>query len=66
MDKHDENICKRALIAGQSICGGWDLLTECITWCKKFNIRCITLGIEKDKEKADNLKKHYGEIVIKK
>ena len=35
-----------------------DLLTECIEWCKKFDIRCITLRIEKDKEKeqAENLK----------
>ena len=44
MDKQDENICKKALIAGQSTCGGGDLLTECITWCKKLKIRCVTMG----------------------
>ena len=64
MDKKSTNLCKQALIQGQNMCGGEDLLTECIPWCKKFDIRCVALGIEKDKEKehADNLKfeKHCG------
>ena len=51
-NKKSTNLCKQALIQGQSTCDGEDLLTECITWCKKFDIRCVTLGIEKDKEKA--------------
>ena len=40
------------------MCGEEDLLTEFIKWCMKFKISCLTLGIEKDKEKeqADNLK----------
>ena len=37
-------------IEGQSKCRGEDLLTECIKWCKKFEIRCVLLGVEKDKE----------------
>ena len=67
MDNKSTNLCKQALIQGQSMCDGEDLLTECITWCKKFGIRCVTLRIEKDKEKAYNLKlkKHYGGVIIK-
>ena len=58
MDKKITNLCRQELIQWQSTCGGEDLLTECIEWCKKLEIRCVTLGIEKDKEKAqaENLK----------
>ena len=38
MDKQDANTCKQALVQGQCMCGGGDLLTQCITQCKKFNI----------------------------
>ena len=46
--------------------GGGELLSEFIEWCKEFDIRCVTLEIEKDKEKeqAENLKskkKIWGE-----
>ena len=65
MDKKSTNICKQALIQGQSTCDGEDLLTECITWCKKLGIRCVTKETDTDKEKeqADNLKlkKHIME-----
>ena len=62
MDKQDANICKQALIQGQSTFGREDLLTECITWCKKFDIRCVTMGTDpnKEKEQADNLKLKRG------
>ena len=56
MSKQSTNLCKQALIEGQSTCGGEDLLTECIEWCKKFEIRCVTLGVEKEKAQAENLK----------
>ena len=44
------------------MCGGEDLLIECITWCKKFGIRCVTMGTDpnKEKEQADNLKLKMG------
>ena len=54
MDKKSTNLSKQALIQGQSMCNREDLLTECIMWWKKFVIRCVTLGIEK--EQAGNLK----------
>ena len=62
MDEQDANICKRALIQGQSTCGGGDLLPECITWWKKFNIRCVTKGTNPipEMEQADNLKLKRG------
>ena len=62
MDEQDANICKRALIQGQSTCVGGDLLTECITWCKKFDIRCVTMGTNPipEMEQADNLKLKRG------
>ena len=53
------NICKQALIQGRGTFDGEDLLTEFITWRKKFNITCLALGIEeknKEKEQAHNLK----------
>ena len=51
MDKKSKNLFNQALIHGQSTCDGEDLLTECITWCKIFDIRCVTLRIEQHKEK---------------
>ena len=62
MDKDDENICKKVLIAGQNTCDGGDLLNECITWCKNLNIRCVTMGTDPvlDREQADNLKLKQG------
>ena len=39
MDKDEENICKKVLIAGMQTCDGGDLLNESITWCKTLNIR---------------------------
>ena len=62
MDKQHTNICKQALIQAQSTCDREDLLTECITWCKKLGIRCVTKGTDTDKgkEQADNLKLKKG------
>ena len=47
---------------GKTMCGGRDLLTECITWCKKFDIRCVTMRTNpiKEMEQADNLKLKRG------
>ena len=58
MDKPDTNLCKQALLEGQVTCGGEDLLTECKEWCKKLNISCVTKGVPKDIQKAEeeNLK----------
>ena len=57
MDKQSANICKQALIQGQSTCDREDLLCECKTWCKKLGIRCVTGQTpNKEKEQADNLK----------
>ena len=61
MDKCENNICKNVLIAGQETCAGEDLLNECIEWCKKLNIRCVTMGTDPIPAKARtdefNLKK---------
>ena len=70
LDKQSTNICKQALIQRQSMCDREDLLTECITWCKKLGIRCVTKGtdIDKENEQADNLKLKrglWGEMVKK-
>ena len=58
MDKPDTNLGKQALLEGQVTCGGEDLLTECKEWCKKLNISCVTKGVPKDIQKAEeeNLK----------
>ena len=60
MDKSENNICKSALIAGQNTCAGEDLLNECIEWCNKLNIRCVTMGTDlhplPEKVRSDNLK----------
>ena len=49
------------LIAGKKTCTGEDLLNECIAWCKKLNIRCVTRGTDPIPAKARtdefNLKK---------
>ena len=50
MDKQSANICRQALIQGQSMCDGEDLLSECITWCKKLGIRCVTMGTERKRK----------------
>ena len=34
----------------QSTCIGADLITECITICKKLNIQCVTKGEPNSKE----------------
>ena len=62
MDKQDANICKQTLIQGQGTRGGEDLLTECITRCKKFDIIYVTMGTNpiKEMEQADNLKLKRG------
>ena len=52
LSKEDDNIAKKALIEGQYTCAGGDLLTECIEWCKKFKIRCVTRGTNPIKDKA--------------
>ena len=54
MDKQEANICRQALIQEQSTFGGEDLLTECITWCTKFGIRCVTMGTDPNKEKEND------------
>ena len=50
------------LIAGQSTCGGRDLVTECIKWCKKLEIRYVIIGTNPilEMEQADNLKLKRG------
>ena len=71
MDKCKNNICKNVLIAGQETCAGEDLLNKCIEWCKKLNVRCVTMGTDPSQAKARtdefNLKKalwaeNYKEI----
>ena len=61
MDKCENDICKNVLIAGQETCAGEDLLNECIEWCNKLNIRCVTMGTDPLPAKARsddfNLKK---------
>ena len=70
MDKTQSNICKSALVAVQNTCAGEDLLNECKAWCKKLNIRCVTMGTDPKpaNAKADNfkLKRHSGKKMIKK
>ena len=34
------------LIAGLKTCDGGNLLNECIEWCKKLNVRCVTKGTD--------------------
>ena len=62
MDKENDNICKNALIQGQSTCAGGDLLNECKEWCKKLNIRFLTRGTDPipEKARADNFKLKQG------
>ena len=62
MDKENNNICKNALVQGQSTCAGGDLLNECKKWCKKLNIRCVTRGTDPipEKARADNFKLKQG------
>ena len=54
MEEENDNICKNALIQGQSMRAGGDLLTECIEWCKKLNIRCVTMGTDPITERASS------------
>ena len=43
------------------MCRG-DLLTECIEWCKKLNIRCVTKGTDPkpDRARMDEFKLKQG------
>ena len=52
MDNSELNICSSALISGENICAGKDLLNECIEWCNKLNIRCVTMGTDPIPAKA--------------
>ena len=45
---------QEALVQGQSTFAGGDLLTECIEWCKKLNIRCVTRGTDPVPERASS------------
>ena len=69
ISKEDDNLAKKALLEGQYTCAGEDLLTECIEWCKKLDIRCVTKGIDPNPQKqkwtSSNLNKDYGEKTIK-
>ena len=62
MDKEDGNICKNELVQGQSTCAEGDLHTECKEWCKKINIRCVTMETYPIPERAsaDNFKLKKG------
>merc|ERR1711892_1245033 len=62
MDSDPSNLARKALIAGQKTCAEGDLLTECIAWCKKLNIRCVTRGTNPilDKAKYDEFKLKQG------
>merc|ERR1712128_109211 len=61
MDADPSNYARKALIEGQKTCANGDLLTECIEWCKKFKIRCVTRGTNPIKDKAK-----YDEFMLKK
>ena len=50
INSKDANICKQALIHGQSMFGGEDQLTECIMWCKYFDILFLTMGTNRIKK----------------
>ena len=62
MDEQSANICKQALIQGQSTCDGEYLFSECIAWWKKLGIQCITMETDsnKEKEQAGNLTLKMG------
>ena len=62
MSKEDSNLAKLSLIEGQYTCAGGDLLTECIEWCKKLNIRCVTKGTDPrlDRAKYNKFKLKQG------
>ena len=57
-DNEDDNKWKNALVQGQSTCARGDLLTQCKEWCKKLNIRCVTMGTDPipERDSADNFK----------
>merc|ERR1711892_1064223 len=61
MDSDSSNLARKALVAGQKTCAEGDLLTECIAWCKKLNIRCVTRGTNPIRDKAK-----YDEFMLKK
>ena len=44
MGKSKDNLCRQALIAGQNICNGEELLTKCINISKKTNVKCVSHG----------------------
>merc|ERR1712086_498832 len=54
-------LARKSLIEGQKTCAEGDLLTECIEWCKKFKIRCVTRGTNPIRDKAK-----YDEFMLKK
>ena len=45
-EDHGPDQQKYLLIAGQKTCDGEDLPNECLAWCKKLNIRCVTKGTD--------------------
>ena len=66
MGKPSDNLYKRALIKGRNTCNGEDLLTECMDWCRRWNVRCVKQGkysaLEKCKLKQTIWRENNEEI----